>query len=111
MANLLTWREILHSVGKKVRVGVSEDQRSEFHDGDEAREVEDLRIRISAIENAGEVKQLRPLVDFGPKSLFESFFSRSYDGSFFDKVQVGKDANDFGKSVGLEDVEEFERFL
>ena len=92
-------------------MGVTEDQRSEFHDGDEAREVEDLSVRISAIENAGKVEEFCPLVDFCPKSFFESFFGRSNDGSFFDKVQVGKDADDFGKAVGLKDVEEFERFL
>ena len=53
-ANLLMRSQILHAVGEKIRVGVSEDEGAALHDGDEAREVEDFSVRISAIEKAGE---------------------------------------------------------
>lgn len=92
-------------------MGVAEDERPELHDGDEAGEVEDLGVRVPAVENSGEVEELGSLVDFCPESLFEGFFGRSNEGGFFDEVEVGKDANDFGKAVGLEDVEEFKSFL
>ena len=92
-------------------MGVAEDERPELHDGDEAGEVEDLSVRIAAVENSGEVEKLGSLVDFCPESLFESFFGHSDEGGLFDEVEVGEDADDFGEAVRLEDVEEFKSFL
>jgi hypothetical protein len=51
------------------------------------------------------------LVYFGPEALFECFFGIFEGCGFFDEVEVGEDANDFGEAVRLEDVEEFKTFL
>lgn len=109
--NVLTWSEILHAVREKIGMGVAEDERPEFHDGDEAGEVEDLGVRVSAVEDAREVEKLGPLIDFCPEALFKGLFGCANEGGFFDKVEVGEDADDFGKAMRLEDVEEFKCFL
>lgn len=83
---------------------VPEHQRSEFHDGDEPREIEDFLVRVSAIEDSREVEKFGALVDFGPEPLFEAFFGLALDGEFFDQVQVREDANNLWETMGLEHV-------
>ena len=55
-------------------MSVSEDERTEFHDGDETGEIHDFCIRITTIENAGEVKEFCALVYLCPETVFEGFF-------------------------------------
>ena len=92
-------------------MGVSENERAEFHDRDETGQIHDFRIWITTIENAGEVEEFCALVYFCPETVFEGFFGGFECGGFFDEVQVGEDTDDFWESVGLEDVEEFKNFL
>lgn len=68
---------------------VAEDEGSEFHDGNEAGKVDDLRIGIAAIDDPGEVEELCALVDFCPKTFLEGFFGGLEGGGLFDQVEVG----------------------
>lgn len=90
---------------------VSEDERSELHNADETREVQDLGIRVSTIEDTGKVEELSTLIYLRPETLFEGLFSVLERSSFFNEVEMSEDSNDFGETVGLEDIEEFKRFL
>lgn len=49
---------------------VAEDERAEFHDADESREVKDLSVGVAAVQDTREVEELRALVDFSPETLF-----------------------------------------
>ena len=90
---------------------IPEDQRPELHDGDEAGEEVDLGVGIPAVDDAGEGEELRALVDLGPESMFQSFLGVFQGGGFLDQVEVGEEAEDFGKAVRLENIEEFKGFL
>lgn len=90
---------------------VAEDERAEFHDADESREVKDLSVGVAAVQDTREVEELRALVDFSPETLFERFLGILKYSGLFDEVKVGEDSDDFGETVSLEDVEELERFL
>lgn len=83
---------------------VPEYQRSEFHDRDEPREIEDFLVGVSAIKYSREVEEFGTLVDFGPEALFEAFFGLALDGEFFNQVQVCEDADNLWETVGLEHV-------
>ena len=45
--------EVLHTICKEVGMGVTEDERAKFHNGDEAGEVENLGIRVATIKDTG----------------------------------------------------------
>lgn len=90
---------------------ISENERSEFHDGDETGEIEDFSIGISAIDNSRKIEEFCALIYFCPETLFKSFFCGFEGCSFFNEVKVGEDTYDFGEAVGLEDIEELERLL
>lgn len=92
-------------------MGVAEHERTEFHDADESREVEDLSVWVAAVQDTGEVEELRALIDFGPETLFERFLGILEYGCLFDEVEVGENSDDFGKAMSLEDVEKLECFL
>ena len=80
---------------------IAEDEGAELHDGDEAGEVEDLGVGVATVENAGEIEELRTLVDLCPKTLFECLFGRTKGGSLLNEVEVGEDTDDFGETMGL----------
>ena len=67
-------------------MSVSEDERTEFHDGYETGEIHDFCIWITTIENAGEVKEFCALVYFCPETVFECFFCGFESCGFFDEV-------------------------
>ena len=90
---------------------VAEDERAELHHADEAREVHDLGVGVASVEHTGEVEELRALVDFRPEALLEHLLGGAQRRGFLDEVEVGKDADDLGEAMGLEDVEELEGFL
>jgi len=92
-------------------MGISENERSEFHDGDETGEIEDFSVGISAINNSRKIEEFCALVYFCPETLFESFLCGFEGCSFFYEVKVGEDTYDFGEAVGLEDIEELECLL
>ena len=68
-------------------------------------------VRVAAVYDTGEVEELGTLVDFCPKAFLESLLSVFEGRGLLDEVEVGENTNDFGEAVGLEDVEELERFL
>ena len=80
-------------------MSVSEDERTEFHDRDETGQIHDFCIRITTIENAGEVEEFCALVNFCPETVFEGFFGGFEYGGFFYEVQVGEDTDYFWESV------------
>lgn len=90
---------------------VPKDERTKLHDADEAGEVEDFLVRISAVEDAAEIEELGSLVNLGPEAFLQTLFGLALDNYFLDEIEVGKDTDDFGKPMGLKDVEELERFL
>ena len=53
-------------------MGVSENEGTEFHDGDETRQQVDLRVGVTAVHDSRQGEQLCSLVDFGPESMFET---------------------------------------
>ena len=78
---------------------IPEDERSELHDTNEAGEIQDFCIRIAAIQDTREVEEFGPLVDFRPKSFFQSFLRCTEGCSLLDQVQVCEDTNDFGETM------------
>ena len=92
-------------------MGVPEDERAKFHDGNEPRKVQDFVIRIPAIEDSGKVEKLCPLIYFGPESFFQSLFGISEGRHLLYQVQVGEHTDDLWETVGLQHIEEFKRFL
>lgn len=82
-------------------MAISEYERTELHHTDETREVEDFAVGIPTVEDTGKIKEFCALIDFCPKSLFECFLGVLEDGLFLDEVEMGEDADDFWKSVGL----------
>lgn len=90
---------------------VSEYERTELHHANETREVEDFAVGIPAIKDTRKIKEFCSLVDFCPKSLFERFLGVPESGLFLNEVEMGEDADDFWKSMGLQYVEELEGFL
>ena len=65
---------------------ITEDERTELHNADEAGEVENFSVGVSAVEDAGEVEKFGPLVDFCPEALLEGFLGVLECGSFLDEV-------------------------
>ena len=66
-------------------MSISEDERTEFHDGDETREIHNFRVWITTVENARKVEEFCALVYFCPETVFEGFF-RSFEccGFFYE---------------------------
>lgn len=83
---------------------IAKDEGPELHDGDETREVHNFGVGIPTIDNPGEIEELCALVNLRPETFFEGFFSAADDGSLFDEVEVGEDADDFGEPMGLKDI-------
>ena len=90
---------------------IPEHQRPELHHADEPAQVQNLRIRVTSGHNARKVEEFGTLVDLRPEALFQGFLCGAERRGFFDEVEVGEDADDFGEAVRLEDVQELERFL
>ena len=80
---------------------IAEDEGAELHDGNEAGEIEDLGVGVATVEDAGEIEELRTLVYLCPKALLECFFGRTEGGSLLNEIEVGKDSDDFGETMGL----------
>lgn len=111
LTNLFSGCEILESIDEHIGMGVAKYERPELHDADETREVHDLGVRISAVEDPGEVEHLRAGVNLCPEPLFQCLFGILEHGGFLDEVEVSQDTDDFGKPVRLQDIEELESFL
>ena len=90
---------------------IAEDEGAEFHDGDEAGEVEDFSVGITSIKDAREVEELGTLVNLGPEALFQSLLCSTEGSGLPDEVEVCEDADDFGETVGLQNIEELKCFL
>lgn len=53
-----------------IRVGVAPDERAGvLHDGQEAGEVVDFAVGVTAVEDTGKVEKVGALVEFAPKSV------------------------------------------
>lgn len=82
-------------------MAISEYERTELHHADETREVEDFAVGIPTVEDTGKIEEFCALVYFCPKSFFQRFLSVLENGLFLNEVEMGEDADDFWKSVGL----------
>lgn len=82
-------------------MAISEYERAELHHANETREIEDLTVGIPTVEDTGKIEEFCTLVNFRPKSLFECFLGVPERGLFLNEIEMGKDADDFWKSVGL----------
>jgi hypothetical protein len=58
-------------------VRIPEDERTEFHNRDEARKVENFGIRVPTVNDARQIEELSALVDLGPKPLFKGLLGRT----------------------------------
>jgi hypothetical protein len=83
---------------------IAENEGAEFHDGNEASEVEDFGVGVTAIDNTRKVEKFCALVDFCPETLFKGFFGGLEGSGLFYEIEVGENANDFWKTMGLQDV-------
>jgi hypothetical protein len=98
-------------------MGLSPSQGTEFHDRDEARQVQDFRLGILAIRQAGQVEELGTLVNLGPKPLLQpllglsQLFGTTIVGLEFWRIQMSQDTHDAGESVNLEHIKKFKCFL
>lgn len=99
LADLLSWCEVLKTVDEEVRMGVSEDEWTEFHDADKPREVENLGVWITAIDEPTQIKEFCALVDFRPETFLQILLGALECVGLFDEVQVGEDTDDFGEAV------------
>jgi hypothetical protein len=99
--NLFPGGKVLHSIGEKIRVGVSKNEWTELHDGDEPREVQYLIVRVSAVEYTREIKKFRALVDFCPEPFLQRTFRFPKGRCFLYQVEVGEHTDDLGETVGL----------
>ena len=102
-------RDVLDTVDEEVRVGRAPRERDELHDGDEARKVVDLDLRVSAVRDAGEVEQLRAVVDLRPEAVLEPLLGLLLLLGGRDEVEVREDAHHPREPVCLQDVQELER--
>ncbi|KAG8793753.1 hypothetical protein FRC16_010842 [Serendipita sp. 398] len=103
--------QVLYSIREEVRMGVTKDERTKFHDRNEPSEILYFCVWIPAIENSREVEKLCSLVYFSPEPFLERLLGRTLDCNLFDEVKVGQDADYLGKAMCLQDIEEFEGFL
>jgi hypothetical protein len=65
-------------------MGVAKNKWSVFHHRDESCKVHDLLIRVAAVENSGEIEELRSLIYLSPESLFETLLRLALYGYLFD---------------------------
>jgi len=110
-SNLFPGSKVLHSIGKQVRVRVPKDKRAEFDNGDESRKVQDFIVGIPTVENTRKVEKLCPLIYLCPEPFLQNLFCVSEGRCLLDQVEVGEHTDDFWETVGLQDIEEFKRFL
>ena len=80
-------------------MGIPPYERSKLHHGDEPGKIHNLRIGVSTIEDTRKIEEFSSGIDFGPESFFESFFCGRESGCFFDKIEVGQNAYNFGETV------------
>lgn len=111
LPDLFTRCKVLYTVSEHIRVGVAEDEGSEFHDTYKAREVKDFGVGISSIKNPREVEELCALVYFCPETLLENFLRVLECRSFLDQVKVSEHADNFREAMRLQNIQELEGFL
>ena len=109
--NELSRGKVFETINENVWMSISEDQRAEFHDADEATEVEGFGIGVATVEDTREVEQFCTLINLRPEPLFESLFGCTKNGGFLDEVQMSEDADDFGEAMGLQDVQKLKGLL
>ena len=87
-------------------MGVAKDKWTELHDANEAREVLNLCVRISTVDDTGKVEQFGTIVDFSPETMFQTLLGGLERLCLFNEVEMSQYANDLGKTMRLQDVEE-----
>ncbi len=92
-------------------MGVAEDEGSELHDTDKAREVKNFGVGISSIKNTREIEELCALVYFCPETLLEDFLRVLECRSFLDQVKVSEHGDNFWEAVRLQNIRELEGLL
>ena len=90
---------------------IAKYQGAEFHDGDESRQVHDFLVGVSTVDDTRKVEQLGALVYLCPEPFLEPFLCISLHADFVNQVKMCQDPNDFGKSMGLKDIQELKGFL
>jgi hypothetical protein len=98
---------VTEAVNDGVGVRVSPDERSRvLHDGEEARQVVNLTIWVSAIHDTGKVKQMSALVELCPQSSLKVLFGILQCGRLAEQIQVSQDTKDVaGHTSSGQDVE------
>lgn len=70
-------------------MGITENERTEFHDGNETGEVEDFGIGVTTVDDSRKIEEFCALIDFRPETLLEGFFSGLEGSGLFNEVKVG----------------------
>ncbi len=71
----------------------------------------DFVVRVSAVKHARQIEEFGSLVNFGPESFFERLLRCTKYRLLANEVKMCQNANDLGKPMGLQDIEELELFL
>lgn len=90
---------------------VPKDEWSEFHDRNEPRQEVDFGVGVSTVQDPRKGEKFGSLVNFRPESVLQPFLGVFERRGFLDKIHVREEAEDFGETVRLQNVEELERFL
>ena len=93
----------------RVRIAKSEGPKLEHRD--EPAQIRNFSVRITTIENTRKIEKLCALINLGPETFFQHFLSVSLRAGLLDEIKVREHANDFGKPMGLKDVQKLECFL
>lgn len=90
---------------------ISEYERTKLHHANETRKVKDFAVGVPTVEDTRKIEEFCALINFRPESLFQRLLDVLQSRLLLDEVKVGKDANDFWKSMRLQDVEKLEGLL
>lgn len=78
---------------------------------DEPAQVEDLAIGVATVHDPREVKHLRSIEHLRPETLLQSLLLSFESSGRLNEVEVGKDSDELGETVGGKGGEGFEGFL
>lgn len=70
----------------------------------------DLAVRVAAVDDAGEVEELRALVEFAPETVLEPLLGGAQRALLLEQVEMGEDTKHVARHAGRrENVQEFHR--
>ena len=103
-------RHVLEAVDEHVRVLILPAERPELDARDEERKVMHLHLGVAPVDEAGEVEQLRAVVNLLPEARLQPLLRLPQPLPVAEVVEVRQDAEDLREAVHLQNVQELEGF-